>query len=675
MYCAFLSPVSKRVYSAPLQSSPGIGGSLKTAVLTAVTLCTLNACGGGEQAASTPEDLPELVYPWYLSFGGEGMRLGAADNPDTFPAVDVTIFAAALGESLLQIGQVTNLALAQLVEQTTSFTSLRCEDNAQDSQEYSIEWLDRDSDGSVNPGDQIKLEYDRCSMQALGAQVSGSVSMMMRSGTLDASQSQTSMEFFMTLRSLSISDTLPVSGTWLFRHTEHLGRATISVHSTETPARVSMDAGGAPLTVLVSEFSAEKSLSYPDYGNTFAYSGRFDFPQLDAFVELSTDTPFSGSFAEPPSSGGLTLTGGAGTQGQLRARPVDADLEFRGEYDGDGLFDDDRLPLMWTEVLIGSSLVPLFPMLESNYILPPFDVRAEVLELPGEGHALEAGWDFSNVYVSLPNLGDVVRIDPASFAIAEHIAVGPEPRGMHLGWERLHVARRGGLSSISLRDGSLVTLELGSVWDAEQGWDVSAASPIQLLISAKPDAGRSAYLASVEYEPQPDGYPFFAPVKRALDGESLQSALIFAPSEFGSPGAYAAQLSDPAVVYEFDGVDLTPVATQRRVLETSISSEEGPSPTLTLSDMQNLVFTSAGQALDTTDLSAVGNIVPGPNTVLDEHIIVSQGNSLIWHSLATLKETQRLRHNCPDGATKAVLATGDAILILRGDYLCRVLTY
>jgi hypothetical protein len=216
---------------------------------------------------------------------------------------------------------------------------------------------------------------------------------------------------------------------------------------------------------------------------------------------------------------------------------------------------------------------------------------------------------------------------------------------------------------------------LGSVWDAKQGWDVSAASPIQLLISAKPDAGRSAYLASVEYQPGPDGYPFLAPVKRALDGESLQSALIFAPSEFGPPGAYAAQLSDPAVVYQFDGVDLTPVATQRRLLGTSISSEDGPSPTLTLSDMQKLVFTSAGQALDAMDLSTVGNIAPGPNTVLDDHIIVSQGNSLIWHSLATLTETQRLRHNCPDGVTKAVLATGDAILILRGDYLCRVLTY
>lgn len=614
-------------------------------VVFACGLTLLSACGGGGGGAQTGTEQP-VTIAFDASRGGT-------------KGTDVEIVGLSVGESIFQLVEFGTRVVDELDPTISSDQAISCDNDGS----ATVTFDDADADRAVSVGDSLIASFTKCERAELQDQANGVLSISVGEGHLDRGASNTELQMTLDFAAFQVAtgsgEEIVIDGSIDYQRVEEVARSA-------TEGLVGIDGLRFDLGFSIEEasnFVFSRSTDYINDQYTFAFSGRISSGALGGYFDAATEVPFAGGTDNEPYRGLLMLYGGAETAVRIEAR--EGKILFSGEYDGDGLFDDETVSQHWGRYVEGALFEAQRGLLNANEA----DETAplETATLSSAGHDLIVDRARAIAYVSLPETDRVVSIDLNSMSVLREDVVGSQPRGMELSVDgsELYVALSGAgsVAIMDLENHSVRAIDVSEQLNGLAAWDVIEPVAGKVLVSADSVPGPT-YIALIERG-------LLVRKRRVADGHLVLADTGFAES-FDGNAVYLAQRIASNALYKLDATqDGMPIVLEGH--RGSVSETKF----LEISPDGRRVYTHSGLVLDAASFEEIGEIEEGPMA------ISSDGGSIsVETAPGTIHryETQyfgglgSFRHSCDQGQIKAFkrgLVDG-TFYILRDDLLCRV---
>lgn len=615
-------------------------GSISILSLTVVAACGGASGDGARSDSRVTGDEGDVSQPVKLSY---------YDGVDQVNGVTMMRVVGNAAQGVLHYGQLIGDSIAIWAAEKSYAFSLPCTNRGSGMGE----WRDTNDNQDLDAGDQMILAWSYCSNPAVGGALEGVIRIDLMDGTLDTDAAQTTLQMSVSMQDLYLRDGLSPTqtvGRLHVIHEETLGQVSISVSSAQGSLRI-ID---AELEIHVADFTATKTLNTENYGYTFNYAGRLEFPDPGQHLNFATDIPFHGFVEAAPQGGQLSLYGRDGSVARLIASDSTEEAgDFRADYDADGR-DETLSTIAWWELVEGLMGQAVSKLLNGNP-----DVPAKLLRLPAEAHDIAI---LGEGYVSLPDLGQVLEFDPDSMKLVQRHDVGAQPRGLDVGSGSLWIARKGGLTRLLLNAKFQAHIELTDLWGNDNGWDVAHLSNGQVVLSSEPDLGQPHYLATVSIENNE-----IIGAQRTMPEYSFDGAIRFGRARLAHTQA------DQTTLHALSFDDAGP----RYMLLGSIPPAAGTEAE-TFIQVNRRIVTGSGQIFNDVDLELLGNLEGGA-MAYSPYIYVSRGKTILIYGLDPMGTPQlkgRIHHNCPSGTDVHMIthreSLTDYLYLLRDDMVCRI---
>lgn len=301
--------------------------------------------------------------------------------------------------------------------------------------------------------------------------------------------------------------------------------------------------------------------------------------------------------------------------------------------------------------------------------LNSFAVTDISVTLPTDG--FDMVWDGARkmVYVSLPSLNAIARIDGETWTLVDTVFVGPSPAGISLSLDdsRLFVAlnQSSAVAILDLDTLGLTTVVVGGSTGtgSTYTWDVIEGQPGRLFVSANPGSAGFAYIAQVDIA---SGYI----VSRVASNRIIRAAPLFAASPDGT-SLFVGEGFSPNSLYKLDLTQWdAPI-----VLEDVHGSVSGTWHLESSPDGAHL-YLGSGQVLRTADLTQAALIDSGRSrfgSSPHEIFVAADSDYVETFSTLTFLETDAFPLPCSSvsGVDQFVVTPNGAVwLVLGEDHVC-----
>jgi len=291
------------------------------------------------------------------------------------------------------------------------------------------------------------------------------------------------------------------------------------------------------------------------------------------------------------------------------------------------------------------------------------------IELGGIGADLALDEPNGRAFVSVPSLRAVLEIDLASLGVVRTLTTSAPPRGIDLSSDgaTLYAALQdvGSLGYVDLGSGTEQTVDLATLLDHPSTYDVAEVSPDRIVVSASPGSGGFAYIVEVRRD---QGNA----AQRVASDRIIRAEPFFAVSN-DSSSVYVGEGFSPNSIYKLDASqpDLPIVA------EDAHGTING-SRHLSLNASGSLLFTAAGQILETTFISQVGQLpaglavaAPSGSTV---YVAELGSNAIGVYDSGTLRRIGERALPCALLSITRLAPIADGVIVLGDDLLCATRT-
>ena len=224
------------------------------------------------------------------------------------------------------------------------------------------------------------------------------------------------------------------------------------------------------------------------------------------------------------------------------------------------------------------------------------------IELGGIGADMEYDSIKKTLFVSIPSLQRISKIDIETAMITDTYTFSDQPRGIDLSTDRstLYIALNG-LGDIAYLDtvtGTLEMIDISTELGDDRTWDIAEVSPERILVSSNASSNGSAHIVEVRRDES-------NLASRVADNRIIRAAPTFATST-NSQFVYVGEGFSPNSLYKLDAND----AALPIILEDNHGSVYGTSH-LTLNDGGSLIYLSSGQVLSTSTFNQVAEFPSG----------------------------------------------------------------
>jgi hypothetical protein len=233
-------------------------------------------------------------------------------------------------------------------------------------------------------------------------------------------------------------------------------------------------------------------------------------------------------------------------------------------------------------------------------VTPPVDIQ---LQLPADGHEIAFDEARDRYYVSVPDSNAILVVSASNHQVVTTIPIAPRPRGMDISHDgsTLYVAMQQG-SGIALIDLDTLqlteTLNLGTLLDHPNAWDVCEAKPGWVFVSANPGSSGFAYIVLVRRD-QANA------ATRVASNRIIRAGPKFHKDPTGQ-FLYVGEGFSPNSLYKLDLSQPTAPIVAEDNHGTLSGTQEA-----TVNAAGTRIFLRSGQIVDTTDLTPVGLIGSG----------------------------------------------------------------